>query len=330
MALQDIRVPDIGEYKGVSIIEVMVKVGDQIRAESSLLTLETDKATMEVPSPVAGVVKEILVKTGDKVSQGDLIIRAETAAAAEPEKPKPSAESVAAKPPVSPSKVEVPVTASAAVVEESETSGGVHAGPAVRRAAREFGVDLTKVIPSGEKNRIVIEDVQKFVKTALQGQSSGGPGLGLGAQHILGTHQPVKLIGLQVSEGEASLLQGGSIMVGFFRHGGRLVVADLGGESRHQHQGAVGVVLEFGRVSLDSFHTELTKTAAGIRQKLHGVKKAMDDDRLEDVELEVALGTGEADGGVVAVDLGTDHGHGLGLRGIHLAGHNGGAGLVFR
>lgn len=165
----EVAVPDIGDASDVDVIEVLVSVGDSIDAETGLITLETDKATMDVPSPKAGVVKEMLVKTGDKVSKGSPVImlevageapaaKSESAPAAKAEAPAPSPASPAPKAPP------VPHHPSAG---EKPKSGSVYASPSIRRLAREFGVDLTQVSGSGRKGRILKEDVQSYVKYEL-------------------------------------------------------------------------------------------------------------------------------------------------------------------
>ncbi|MDP2240566.1 MAG: dihydrolipoyllysine-residue acetyltransferase [Burkholderiales bacterium] len=180
--LVEVKVPDIGDYKNIPVIEVLVKPGDKVAAEDSLLTLESDKATMEVPSPAAGVVKELKVKVGDKVSEGTLVLTLEAdVAAAALQKPEPavSAPPAAERKPASPVK---PVAAPAepqlrAPEPESAAPAGdavaAHASPSVRRLAREFGVDLSRVKGTGPKQRILKEDVQNHVKTELS-QPRGG------------------------------------------------------------------------------------------------------------------------------------------------------------
>ncbi|WP_351011724.1 dihydrolipoyllysine-residue acetyltransferase [Shewanella sp. S1-58-MNA-CIBAN-0166] len=186
--VQEIHVPDIGDANDVDIIEVLVSVGDEITADQGLITLETDKATMEVPAPFAGKLVSLTVKVGDKVSQGSLIATIETTssapvaqaapAQAEPA-PAAAAPTMAANRPSTPP---VPFHPSAAV---TASTGVVHASPAVRRLAREFGVDLTKVSGTGRKARILKEDVQAFVKyelsrpkaTAATAVSGGAGGL---------------------------------------------------------------------------------------------------------------------------------------------------------
>lgn len=176
MALKDILVPDIGNYKDVDVIEVLVKVGDTIAKEQSLLSLETDKATMEVPSSDAGVVKEVLVKPGSKVSQGSLIIRLETAADAAA--PVPKAESAAKEEPaVAAVKAPEPAAAvAAAPVAVPQVETYVHAGPAVRQLARELEIDLSAITGTGLKGRITREDLTAKIKAQMSG---GGAGLGL-------------------------------------------------------------------------------------------------------------------------------------------------------
>ncbi|WP_445947226.1 dihydrolipoyllysine-residue acetyltransferase [Shewanella sp.] len=171
-AIIEVKVPDIGGDTDVSIIEVLVAVGDVIEVDTGLITLETDKATMDVPSPKAGVVKEVKVALGDKVSEGSLVIMLEVAGEAAPAAPVASAPAPVAAPasepapmPVSrPQAPPVPHHPSAAT---PNATGVVHASPAVRRLAREFGVDLTQVTGTGRKSRIVKEDVQAYVKYEL-------------------------------------------------------------------------------------------------------------------------------------------------------------------
>jgi pyruvate dehydrogenase E2 component (dihydrolipoamide acetyltransferase) len=173
-----VLVPDIGNFKDVEIIEVMVKAGDTVKAEDSLVTLETDKATMDVPSPFSGVVKELKIKSGDKVSEGMLIGLIEVSGevtvdiTAAVVIPVVSATEVTSKP----APVSVPAPAPAIRVPIIENSAGKgHASPSVRRFARELGVNLPQVRGSGEKGRVTKEDVQNFVKAALaQPRGAGG------------------------------------------------------------------------------------------------------------------------------------------------------------
>jgi pyruvate dehydrogenase E2 component (dihydrolipoamide acetyltransferase) len=183
--IKNVVVPDIGGFKNVEVIEVGVKAGQQVTAEQTLITLETDKATMDVPAPFDGVLKELKVKVGDKVSEGDLIalIEASVSAApavAAPAAPAPQAAPAAAAPAAKPAPVAAPVVAAPPV---ANTSGGsAHASPSIRRFARELGVDLTQIKGSADKGRITKDDVQNFVKQSLaqpRGAAAGGalPGL---------------------------------------------------------------------------------------------------------------------------------------------------------
>lgn len=175
MALQEVKVPDLGGAASVDVIEILIKVGDAIKKDQSIVTLEGDKASMEVPAPIAGVVKEIKIKVGDKVSEGSLILMVDSAEA------KPVAVAEAPKEEIKPAAIEKPEAPKAAeiaptVITNNGSNNGesVHAGPAVRRIAREFGVDLKRINGTGEKNRITKEDVQHFVKDALTKPSGSG------------------------------------------------------------------------------------------------------------------------------------------------------------
>lgn len=171
-AIKDVNVPDIGGDE-VNVTEIMVKVGDSVSEEQSLITVEGDKASMEVPAPFAGVVKEILVKSGDKVSTGSLIMKFEVAGAA----PAPAAAQAASTPAPAP-QAAAPAKADAAPAGQNQSglsqeqvvasTGYAHATPVIRRLAREFGVNLDKVKGTGRKGRIVKEDIQAYVKTAVQ------------------------------------------------------------------------------------------------------------------------------------------------------------------
>ena len=168
-AIKDVNVPDIGGDE-VNVTEIMVAVGDTVSEEQSLITVEGDKASMEVPAPFAGVVKEILVKSGDKVSTGSLIMRFEVAGAVAPV-----------------AQVAAPVATSAPAVQPAQSgnvaglsqeqvvasAGYAHATPVIRRLAREFGVNLDKVKGTGRKGRIVKEDIEAYVKTAVKAYESG-------------------------------------------------------------------------------------------------------------------------------------------------------------
>lgn len=186
--MKNITIPDIGGAADVDVIEVLVKVGDKVNVDTPLVTLESDKATMDVPSSDAGVVKEIKVKAGDKVSQGSVIVTLDASGGSAPvEKASPSTEAS------KPAAKEVPKekapkevakeTAAPVVQKENVEADDVHAGPAVRRIAREFGIDLTSVPATGPKSRILKEDIQGYVKTRLAQApgANGGTGMGLPA-----------------------------------------------------------------------------------------------------------------------------------------------------
>lgn len=185
----EVKVPDIGDFKNIPVIEILVKPGDTVSAEDPLVTLESDKATMEVPSPAAGVVKEIRIKVGDKVSEGALVLMLEAGAEAPAAKaaPAPAAPAApaaaavqAAKPAPAPAAKPAPAAAPAVVAVDEAGFGKAHASPSVRRFARELGVDLPRVKGSGPKDRVTKEDVQAFVKTELSKPrgAEGGGGLG--------------------------------------------------------------------------------------------------------------------------------------------------------
>ncbi len=191
----EIKVPDIGDYSDVPVIEICVKVGDTIKLDDALVTLESDKATMDVPSTVAGVVKEIRVALGDKISQGSIVAVVEAAgadAAAEPAKPAAAAPAPAPTPsgpaptPAAPATAAQTATSAPAPTPGLALGAATHASPSVRLFARELGVDLSKVPATGPKGRIVKEDVAAFIKgvmsgrTALVGASPGGASLGGG------------------------------------------------------------------------------------------------------------------------------------------------------
>jgi pyruvate dehydrogenase E2 component (dihydrolipoamide acetyltransferase) len=163
----EVRVPDIGDFKDVPVIEIFVKPGDTVKAEDALVTLESDKATMDVPSPFGGTVQDIAVKIGDKVSEGAMVLTLSTgspaAGAAKATAPPPAAAPVAG--PASPAAAR-PVTVAAASGAVDEVAFGLaYAGPGVRKLARELGVDLGKVKGSGDKGRIVKGDVESFAKS---------------------------------------------------------------------------------------------------------------------------------------------------------------------
>lgn len=191
MSQVEIKVPDIGDFKEVEVIELLVKPGDTVKAEQSLITVESDKASMEIPSSHAGVVKELKVKIGDKVAEGSLILMLEAdaaGAATTSAAPAPAATSVPA-PQAAPTPAPAPqaaavVTAATVVAAGNVNGQKAHASPSVRKFARELGVDLSRVGGSGPKGRILLEDVQGFVKGIMSGSSAapvagGGGGMGM-------------------------------------------------------------------------------------------------------------------------------------------------------
>jgi pyruvate dehydrogenase E2 component (dihydrolipoamide acetyltransferase) len=159
----EVRVPDIGDFKDVPVIEVLVKAGDRVKKNDSLITLESEKASMEVPAQADGIVQDVKVKVGDKVAEGTPILVLSAPQAAQPAKPA----------------TQPPQPAEAPSTQPPAASGGViHAGPSVRRFARELGVDLQRLRGTGPNRRITREDVQGFVKGALQrGGGDGAPAL---------------------------------------------------------------------------------------------------------------------------------------------------------
>ncbi len=173
----EVRVPDIGDFKDVPVIEVLVKSGDRVKKNDSLITLESEKASMEVPADSDGVVGDVRVKVGDKVSEGAPILTLSTdSAPAAQAAPAPTPQPASAPAPASAS---APAPPPAPAAEEPARNGPVHAGPAIRRFARELGVDLANLRGSGPNGRITREDVQGFVKGALErGGGAGAPTFG--------------------------------------------------------------------------------------------------------------------------------------------------------
>jgi pyruvate dehydrogenase E2 component (dihydrolipoamide acetyltransferase) len=182
----EIKVPDIGDYKEIPIIELHVKVGDQVAKEQSLITLESDKATMDIPSAHAGIVKELKVKLGDNVSEGSLVLLLEQTDESTPVTPIPTPAVIAEEKakPVAPQETQPLLTASSVAktvessapvsikAEVSSLAQASHASPSVRKYARELGADVTQVKGSGTKGRITQEDVQAYIKGILSGQST--------------------------------------------------------------------------------------------------------------------------------------------------------------
>ncbi len=186
--LLEIKVPDIGDYQDVPVIEVHIKPGDRVEKEQSLITLESDKATMDVPSSHAGVVKEVKVKVGDNISEGGVVLLLE-ASDASASAPAPSAAPAAQVSPVAPAPVAsaptpppaaIPAVTPVRAEPVRSIDGASHASPSVRKFARELGVTIAQVKGTGPKGRISQEDVQAFVKSVMTGasapasQSTGG------------------------------------------------------------------------------------------------------------------------------------------------------------
>jgi pyruvate dehydrogenase E2 component (dihydrolipoamide acetyltransferase) len=198
MSLAEVKVPDIGDFDEVSVIEFLVKVGDTVKAEQSLITVESDKASMEIPSSKAGVVKELRVAIGDKVKQGSVVLMLEaTADAAAPSPVIPSMHSVSAEPantlsnPSSKDGLSSPVAAPAHNPTANLSPCLPHASPSVRKLSRELGVPIEEIKGQGLKGRITQDDVQAFTKAvmigatqtkaqAARGGSAGGDGAALG------------------------------------------------------------------------------------------------------------------------------------------------------
>ena len=193
LGVVDVVVPDIGDFESVSVIELFVKVGDTVKVDQSLITVESDKASMEIPSSHAGVIKELKVKLGDKVSKGSLLARVEAVGAAAPAAAAPAAAPVAASTPASaPAAASAPVervvpTAALPAHEPTKPQGQLpHASPSIRRLARELGVPLAEVKGSGPKGRITQNDVHGFVKAVMAGevrtQAQAAKGAGAGGE----------------------------------------------------------------------------------------------------------------------------------------------------
>jgi pyruvate dehydrogenase E2 component (dihydrolipoamide acetyltransferase) len=197
MSTIEVKVPDIGDFKDVPVIEVFVKPGDVVKADDPLITLESDKATMEVPSPAAGTVRELKVRLGDKVAEGVVILTLDTAAAAAASAgaasvPAPAA--AVAAPAVPPAAAAAPATpappapvAAATDVADPASFKAAHASPSVRKFARTLGVDLARVRGTGPKGRVLEEDVKGYVKEVMSGAAApaGGAITGGGALNLL-------------------------------------------------------------------------------------------------------------------------------------------------
>ncbi|WP_449437986.1 dihydrolipoyllysine-residue acetyltransferase [Pseudomonas migulae] len=167
-SVQDIHVPDIGSSGKAKIIEVLVKAGDTVTADQSLITLESDKASMEIPSPAAGVVESVSIKLDDEVGTGDLILKLKVKGAAPAAAPAPAAAAPSAAAPAPAAAAPAAPAPAAPAAAPAKPGAKVHAGPAVRQLAREFGVELSAVSPSGPHGRVLKEDVQVYVKAMMQ------------------------------------------------------------------------------------------------------------------------------------------------------------------
>ena len=194
--IKEVLVPDIGDFKDIPVIEVLVKPGDQVKAEDSLITLESDKATMEVPAPFDGTVKDLRINVGDNVSEGTVILSLEESGSSPAEAPKAQTQADAAPVPAAEAPAPTPAAAPAAPtlaptpastpapsmpVMDEASFAKAHASPGVRRFARELGVELGQITGTGPKSRILKEDIQAFVKRSMQGgglSAQSGSGLG--------------------------------------------------------------------------------------------------------------------------------------------------------
>ena len=225
----EVKVPDIGDFDEVEIIEVLVAVGDKVAEEDSLITVESDKATMEIPSSHSGTVKEVKVKVGDKVAQGSLVVVLESSgAAAEAPAPTPVAEPApaavedAAKSELALSQTPAPVIPAPVVEQKPSPTANInpenfksaHASPSVRKFARDLGVDLTKVSGTGRNARIVKEDIQSFVKKVM---TSGASAAG-GAGGVLGVEPMPEIDFSQFGEIETQPLSKINKLTGKFLH----------------------------------------------------------------------------------------------------------------
>jgi pyruvate dehydrogenase E2 component (dihydrolipoamide acetyltransferase) len=179
----DVKVPDIGDFKDVPIIEISVKPGDVVKIDDPLLTLESDKASMEVPSPSAGTVKEVLVKIGDRVGKDKLIVRLEGGDVPSAAQAAPAVmhQQEAAEPPPSAAPASAPQKSGGPAIADFS---GAHASPAIRRLARELDIDLNSIKGTGEKGRITKDDLKVSLGGGAKGSSAGAPAGGMGIPEI--------------------------------------------------------------------------------------------------------------------------------------------------
>jgi pyruvate dehydrogenase E2 component (dihydrolipoamide acetyltransferase) len=190
----EVKVPDIGDFADVPIIELHVKPGDAVNAEDPIITLESDKATLDVPSPLAGTVEKLLVKIGDRVSEGSPVLQLrgdEDGAMTQPpsllsqQEPQPTTQAKTAEPVPAETPPDAPAQLGAAAPAASAEFSGVHASPSIRRVAREMGVDLTKVKGTGEKGRVTKDDVLGFLRgPAAPAGAPAAPATGTGIPEI--------------------------------------------------------------------------------------------------------------------------------------------------
>src|SRR5271165_1370213 len=177
-AATEVKVPDIGDFKDVPIIDIHVKVGDAVNAEDPLITLESDKAAMDVPAPSAGTIRQLMVKVGDRVSEGTPIVLLASNEEGAMQQP---TSLLSQQEPATAAAAPTPATTAPTVSAGAQTDfSGVHAGPSVRRIAREMGVDLTKVTGTGEKGRISKDDIMAFLRGPAPAPA-GAPAAAAGA-----------------------------------------------------------------------------------------------------------------------------------------------------
>jgi len=171
MAVVEVKVPDIGDFKEVAVIELLVKPGDAVKAEQSLITVESDKASMEIPSSHAGVIQEMKVQVGDKVSKGSLVALLQPSGAAPAPAPAPAAAAAPSPAPAVAAPAPAPAPAALPAHDPTAAKGSLpHASPSIRKQARELGVPLDEVKGSGPKGRVLESDVQGFVKAVMAGE----------------------------------------------------------------------------------------------------------------------------------------------------------------
>ena len=303
----EIKVPDIGDYKDVPVIEVLVKPGDTIEKEQSIVVLESDKATMDVPSSHAGVVKEVRVKVGDTLSEGSVVVilqgassGAATAPAPAPvSSPAPATNQVskppAVEPPITRAPAPPPITNSVPVTDPTLS----HASPSVRKFARELGVTIHQVKGSGPKGRITQEDVQAYVKNIMTGQAAAPAGLYAGgaARRPRGHGADLQRAIRTVHQGEVqhSRRLGAAVAHGWHISGSDAAHGDaedpLASADQVDHLVRAAALIDAGAVAHDGESGEVLPAAVGqvvdgsadVRQRDAGIDEALDDAQDEDV-----------------------------------------------